>query len=189
MMRQKPTTRALRANCSLLCITKSNPTNPHNGQVVGSGGRRVCRSPTTAEFAASGTVCPQLPATDPGFQVLEEKKCEEKSPALVITKSTNCRPQMDEDEGHPWSKSERYGVSDHFPRRKFGISSLNPLFKQGEICFPVAAILIPYTSRQGRSSGRPARVPSRHVTVPMKALASHRPCGSLGCSGKGSLRP
>lgn len=64
---------------------------PHHSQ--------VCQSPTMAGFAASTTVCPHIPATDPGFQVLEQKKCKEKSPALVITKSTNHCPQIEKDKG------------------------------------------------------------------------------------------
>lgn len=60
MMRQKPTTRALRANCCLLCITKSNLTKPlqqEGGElrrVLGLPEPRhgwVCRSLTTARFA------------------------------------------------------------------------------------------------------------------------------------------
>lgn len=88
MMRQKPTTRALRANCCLLCVPQSS-SRALQREVLGWG------------FAAGSAVYPQLPVTDPGFQVLEKKKREEKSLVLVITKSTNYHPQMEKDEGSP----------------------------------------------------------------------------------------
>lgn len=124
MMRQKPTARALRANCSLLCITKSNPTKPLQWEGGGLGWvlglleprhGQVCQSPSMAGFAVSVTVCPQLPATDSSFQVLEKKNCKEKCLACFITKSTNHHPQTEKDEGPPSLR-----VSDtecDFPRR------------------------------------------------------------------------
>lgn len=43
-------------------------------------------------------VCPQLPTTEPSFQVLE-KMNKEKSPTLVTNKSANHHPQMEKDKG------------------------------------------------------------------------------------------
>lgn len=94
MMRQKPTARALRANCSLLCIAKKALQQEGGGL----GGHWFCQSPTTAGFVTSVTVCPQIPTTEPSFQVLE-KMNGEKSSTPVTNKSTNHHPQMEKDKG------------------------------------------------------------------------------------------
>lgn len=114
MMRQKPTARALKANCSLLCIAKSDPTKTLQQEGGGLVGHWFCQSPTTAGFVTSVTVCPQLPNTEPSSQVLE-KMNEEKSPALVANKSPNHHPQMEKDEG-PSGPRVSKGKCD-FPRR------------------------------------------------------------------------